>query len=163
MLPGKPGKPASRDPRKSLTFQSTFCSNKRRERNPRMSPIIVNSTIQPPNKSSKVQVAMEVGFANFATAKINLKPKVGTLTTLIPDVEADTNYSLGSASDLINNRIRMILAGTVGDPNGAVHGSFFVTCAFFQNRQSIGSSDPVSGNYAPGDALQQFDSICSFS
>lgn len=128
-----------------------------------MTPIIVNSTIQLPDKSSKVQVAMEVGFANFATAKINLKPKGGTLTTLIPEVEADTNYSLGAASKLIKKSIRMILTGTVGDPNGAVQGSFFVTCAFFQNGQSIGSSDPVSGKYAPGDALQQFNLVCSFS
>jgi hypothetical protein len=128
-----------------------------------MTPIIVNSTIQLPDKSSNVQVAMEVGFANFATAKINLKPKGGTLTTLIPEVEADTNYSLGAASQLIDKNIRMILTGTVGDPNGAVQGSFFVTCAFFQNGQSIGSSDPVSGKYAPGDALQQFNLVCSFS
>ena len=128
-----------------------------------MTPIIVNSTIQLPDKSSNVEVAMEVGFANFSNAKINVKPKGGTLTTLIPNVQADTNYSLGPASSLITDRIRMILTGTVGDPNGAVQGSFFVTCAFFQNGQSIGSSDPVSGKYAPGDALQQFNLVCSFS
>ena len=128
-----------------------------------MTPIIVNSTIVLPDKKSEVQVAMEVGFANFSNAKINVKPKGGTLTTLIPKAEAEKQYSLGPASNLIAQQIRMILTGTVGDPNGAVQGSFFVTCAFFQNGQSIGSSDAVSGKYAPGDALQQFNLVCSFS
>ena len=57
----------------------------------------------------------------------------------------------------------MILGGTVGDPQGAVQGSFYVVCLFSQNGVSIGSSDPVTGKYGPGDALQVFNIICSFT
>jgi hypothetical protein len=85
------------------------------------------------------------------------------MTTPFPKVEANTHFPLGSAADLITKHIRMIFAGTVGDPNGAVQGSFFVACAFYQNGQHVGSSAPVSGKYAAGDALQTFNIICSFT
>jgi hypothetical protein len=128
-----------------------------------MTPILIRSTIDVHDNASNVEVAMIVGFANFSSAKISMKPVGGTMTTLVPKVEADTHYSLGSAADLITKHLRMTLTGQVGDPNGAVQGSFFVTCAFFQDGEQIGSSDPVSGKYGPGDALQAFNIVCSFT
>ena len=87
----------------------------------------------------------------------------GDLTTLVPDVRAGTSYSLGKAADLVTQHTRMILTGQVGDPAGAVQGSFYVTCSFSQDGQSIGSSDPVAGKYEAGAALQIFNIICSFT
>jgi hypothetical protein len=110
-----------------------------------------------------VEVAMIVGFANFARAKINLKPVGGAMSTLVPDVQADQHYSLGNGADLVTQHMRMILTGQVGDPNGAVQGSFYVVCAFYQNGRSIGSSDPVAGKYEAGDAIQVFNIVCSFT
>jgi hypothetical protein len=128
-----------------------------------MTPITVRSTIDVQDNASNVEVAMIVGFANFSSGIISLKPVGGVMTTLVPDVKADTHYRLGSAADLITKHIRMILTGTVGDPKGAVQGRFFVTCAFYQDGQPAGSSAPVSGQYGPGDALQEFNIICSFT
>jgi hypothetical protein len=128
-----------------------------------MTPITVRSTIDVEDNVSNVEVAMVVGFANFSSGIISVKPVGGTMSTLVPDVQADSHYSLGSAADLITQHIRMILTGTVGDPKGAVQGSFFVTCAFYQDGQHVGSSDPVAGKYAAGDALQEFNIICSFT
>lgn len=106
---------------------------------------------------------MIVGWAGFSDASISVKPVGGTLTTPFPSVQANKHYALGPAPALITQRIRMILTGRVGDPNGAVKGQYFVTCAFFQSGQWVGSSDPVSGTYAAGDALQDFNIICSFT
>jgi hypothetical protein len=128
-----------------------------------MTPIIVRSTIDVQDNASNVEVAMIIGFANFSSGTISVKPVGGTMTTLVPNMQANTRYSLGPAADLITKHIRMILTGEVGDPNGAVEGSFYVTCAFYQNGQAVGSSDPVSGKYAAGDALQVFNIVCSFT
>lgn len=128
-----------------------------------MTPITVRTTINLPDKVSPVSLAMTVGFANLSRGIISLKPVGGTMTTLIPQVTAGTQYPVGSAADLIGKNIRTILTGDVGDPNGAVQGSFFVTCDFFQNGQPVGSSDPVQGKYGAGEARQDFNIICSFT
>lgn len=85
------------------------------------------------------------------------------MTTLFTDVKADKLYPLGSAAVLLKQHIRMILSGDVGDPNGPVEGNFYVICTFYQKGQTIGSSDPVSGKYAKGEARQDFNIICSFT
>lgn len=128
-----------------------------------MTPITVRSTIDVPDDASNIEVAMIVGFASFSSGQISVKPVGGIMSTLVPHVKADTHYSLGPAAGLITKHIRMILTGRVGDPNGAVQGNYFVVCAFFQDGQQIGASDPVSGKYAAGDALQDFNIICSFT
>lgn len=128
-----------------------------------MPAIFVRSSIEIQDDGGDVEVAVVVGFANFFSGKINLKPVGGSLSNLVPQVELGTHYSLGSASDLVTNHVRMILTGEVGDPNGPVQGSFFVVCAFYQNGQSIGSSDPAAGKYAPGSALQVLNITCSFT
>jgi hypothetical protein len=128
-----------------------------------MTPIFVRSTIDVHDDGGNVQVAVIVGFANFLDAKINLKPIGGVLTNLVPKVQIHTPYTLGNPADLITKHIRMILTGQVGDPGGAVQGSFYVVCIFTQNGVSIGSSDPVTGKYGPGDALQLFNITCSFT
>jgi hypothetical protein len=128
-----------------------------------MTPITVRSTITLHDNSDEVDVAMIVGYANFSDGTISVKPVGGQMTTLFSNVKADKHYPLGAGSDLLTKHIRMILSGTVGDPNGAVQGHFFVTCAFYQASQSIGSSDPVSGQYGAGEARQDFNIICSFT
>ena len=128
-----------------------------------MTPIFVRSTIDIHDDAGAVEVAVVVGYANFLDAKINLKPIGGQLSTLVPKVQVNTAYSLGSPADLITKHIRMILTGQVGDPQGAVQGRFYVVCVFTQDGQTIGSSDPVAGKYGPGDALQVFNIVCSFT
>lgn len=128
-----------------------------------MTPITVRSTISLPDKVSNVEIAMIVGFANLSSGIISTKPKGGTMTTLFPEVEADTRYLLGPAAKLISKQIRVILTGDVGDPNGAVQGSFDARCDFFQNGEPVGSSDSVSGKYGAGEARQDFNIICSFT
>src|SRR5947207_3847558 len=113
-----------------------------------MHPITVRSTIDVQDNAGNVEVAMVVGFANFSDGIISVKPVGGTMTELVPKVQANTHYSLGSAADLITKHIRMILTGDVGDPSGPVQGSFFVTCVFYQDGQYVGSSDPASGKSA---------------
>ena len=128
-----------------------------------MTPIYVRSSIEVQDDGGDIEVAVVVGFANFFSGKLNVKPVGGTLSTLVPEVEAGVHYSLGSAAALVTDHVRMILTGQVGDPNGAVQGSFFVVCTFYQDGQSIGSSDPATGKYAPGDALQVLNITCSFT
>jgi hypothetical protein len=128
-----------------------------------MTPIYVRSSIDVEDDGGDVEVAVVVGFANLFSGKINIKPVGGSLSTLVPEVEAGAHYSLGSAADLVTTHVRMVLTGQVGDPNGAVQGSFYVVCTVFQNGQSIGSSDAVTGKYGPGDALQVLNIICSFT
>jgi hypothetical protein len=128
-----------------------------------MTPITVRTTINLPDKVSNLEVAMIVGFANFSSGIISVKPTGGTMTTLFPKVDADTHYQLGPAAELISKDIRMILTGSVGDPKGAVKGSFHVKCDFFQKGKPAGSSDPVKGKYGEGEARQDFNIICSFT
>lgn len=129
-----------------------------------MTPITIRSTIDLHDNTDNVDIAMIVGYANFADGvTINVKPVGGTMSQLFKGVVADKHYSLGSAADLITKHVRMILTGALGDPQGPVQGSFFVTCAFYQNKEYVGSSDPVSGKYGVGEARQDFNIICSFT
>ena len=105
---------------------------------------------------------MIVGFANFSDGKISKKPVGGQITTVHEKVIAERRYPLGSAADLITNHVRIILTGALGDPKGAVKGSFYAVCAFYQNDDFVGQSDPVTGQYAAGEARQDFNIICSF-
>jgi hypothetical protein len=128
-----------------------------------MTPIYVRSSIDVQDDGGNVEVAVVVGFANFFSGEINIKPVGGSLSNLVPNVKAGTHYPLGSAADLVTNHVRMILTGQCGDPSGAVQGSFYVVCTFFQDGQSIGSSGAAAGKYGPGDAIQVLNIICSFT
>lgn len=128
-----------------------------------MTPITVRSTINLQDKVSNVSMAMMVGFANFSSGTISVKPKDGTLTTPFPQVAANAKYALGPATNLISNGVRTILTGDVGDPNGPVQGSYSVTCVFYQNGLQVGTSGPVQGKYGVGQARQDFNIICNFT
>jgi hypothetical protein len=128
-----------------------------------MTPINVFSTIDLHNDSTSVEVAMVVGFADFSTGKLSVKPVGGTMSELNNPIKPEQHYTLGSAADLITKHIRMICTGRIGAPTTTGARSFYVTCLFFQEGQHIASSNPVSGKFGDGQAIQDFNIICSFS
>jgi hypothetical protein len=126
-----------------------------------MDSINVFSTINIIDDGPAVEVAIVVGFADFSRTKIKLKPKKGPATVVTNNAEAEKHYSLGKPSSLMNNAT-MVCTGRVADPQGATGNSFFVICAFLQGSKHIGSSDPVGGKFAAGEAVQDFNIICTF-
>jgi hypothetical protein len=127
-----------------------------------MRVINVFDTIQIPDEKTDVEVALIVGFADFSKGKIRIKPIGGTEQVITPDAKPEVHYSLGSPADLITKHIRMVCGGYLADPQGTSEGSFLATCAFFQGDQCIQSSQPVSGKFAKGEAMINFNIICSF-
>lgn len=128
-----------------------------------MRVINVFDTIQIPDENISVEVALIVGFADFSKGKIRIKPIGGAEQIIVADAKPEEHYLLGSPSDLITKHIRMACGGFLADPQGASGGSFLATCAFFQGDQCIQSSKPVSGKFAQGEAMINFNIICSFA
>jgi hypothetical protein len=126
-----------------------------------MNPINVFSTINILDDGPAVEVAIVVGFADFSRTNIKLKPKGNPAKVITNNAEIEKHYSLGKPSSLLNN-VTMVCTGRLAAPQGATNSSFFVICAFFQGSKHIGSSDPVSGKFAAGEAVQDFNIICTF-
>lgn len=128
-----------------------------------VSTIFVHSTIDIIDSGPPVEMALVVGFAALSAAKIFIKRKDGSQTTVADPAKEQTPYRLAAPGELLGGQVASVCAGRLGNPGGPGGGRFFAQCVFFQGGRKVGESDSVSGVYPPGQAIQDFNIFCFFN